>query len=73
VQVRSGAPARAAGGADPLAGLDLVANVNAPTGEVRVQRRVAPADGDLDDVAVALVPSTLPDGNHAAALGCPHR
>jgi len=45
---------------------------DAPAGEVGVERRVAVADRDLDDVAVALVPVALADGDHAAALGRPH-
>jgi hypothetical protein len=69
VQVRSRAPPRAAGGSDPLAGFDLVTGANAPAGEVGIQRRVAPPDGDLDDVAVPLEASLLADADHPAGLG----
>jgi hypothetical protein len=72
VQVGSSARARAAGRSDPLAGLDHLTDPDTPAGEVGVERRVAVADRDLDDVAVALVPVVLADGDHAAALGRPH-
>jgi hypothetical protein len=70
--VRSRARARTAGGSDPLAGLDPVADADAPAGEVRVQRRVAVSDRDLDEVAVALIASLLPNGEHASGLCCSH-
>ena len=73
MQVGSRAPARAAGGSDPLAGLDLVADANAPAGEVGIERGVASPDGDLDDVAVPLEPSLLADADHPAGLGRAHR
>jgi hypothetical protein len=72
VQVGSSAGARAAGRSDPLAGLDHLADPDAPAGEVGVERRVTAADRDLDDVAVAFVPMALADGDHSAALGRPH-
>jgi len=72
VQVGSSARARAARRSDPLAGLDRLADPDAPGGEMGVERRVAVAHRDLDDVAVALVPVALAHGDHSAALGRPH-
>jgi hypothetical protein len=73
VQVRSRTPPGAAGGADPLAGFDLVADANAPAGEVGIERGVTPPDGDPDDVAVPLEASLLTDADHPAGLGCADR
>jgi hypothetical protein len=73
MQVRSRAPARTPGGSDHLAGPDLVADANAPAGEVRVERGVAPPDGDLDNVAVSLEASLLADRDHPAGLRRPDR
>jgi hypothetical protein len=39
---------------------------------MRVQRRVAAAEGDLDDVPVALVSGPLANGDHAAGGGRSH-
>jgi hypothetical protein len=49
-----------------LARLDLVADAHSPGREVGVQRRVPVAEGDLDDVPVALESGTLAHGDHAA-------
>src|SRR5689334_14233547 len=56
VQVRARAPARAAGGADPLPRRDLVADADAGARQVRVQRDVGAAERDLDHRSVALEP-----------------
>jgi hypothetical protein len=68
VQVRAGAPARAAGGADSLAGDDLVADLDAPAREVCVERDVPPAECDFDDVPVALEATPGSHRDHAARL-----
>jgi hypothetical protein len=61
VQVRARAPARAAGRAEALAGCDLLADVHAPAGEVRVERDVPAAERDLDQVPVALEAGSAAD------------
>jgi len=68
VQVRAGAPASAAGGAEPLTcGHDL-ADAHPPAREVTVERHVPLAERDLDDVAVALEAARGTDSDHPSRL-----
>ena len=72
MQVRAGAPAGAPRGAEPLTGRHLVADAHAPAREVAVERDVAVAERDLDDVAVPLVPAWRAGGDHASWLRRAH-
>jgi hypothetical protein len=72
VQVRAGAPAGAAGGPEALARDDLIADVHAPVGEVRVERDPAAAECNLDHVPVALEAVRRPGRDHAPWLGGAH-
>jgi len=68
VEVRAGAPAGAARGADALPGRDLFSRPHAPAGEVAVERAVPAAELDEHDVAIALVAARCPDRDDAPGL-----
>jgi hypothetical protein len=68
VQVRARAPARAARSAEPLAGGYLVADADAPAGEVGIERHPPGAERDLDQVPVALEAARRADGDYASRL-----
>src|SRR5690242_16645213 len=70
MQVRPGAPARAARGAQALARGDLLPGAHAPAGQVGVERDPAVAERDLHQVSVALVPWGRTDGDDSSRLGC---
>jgi hypothetical protein len=72
VQVRAGAPAGAAGRADALARLDLLADADAPAGQVAVKGDVPAPERDLDHVAVALQAPGRPHRDHASRLRRAH-
>jgi hypothetical protein len=51
-----------------LAGSDLVADTDPPVRQVGVERDVAAAEPDLDEVAVALEATRCADRDHASRL-----
>jgi len=72
VQMGAGAPAGTARRAEALPYGDLLADADAPAGEVRVQRDPAVAERDLHEVPVALEAAALADCDHASRLGRPN-
>jgi hypothetical protein len=63
MQVRARAPARAARDRDRHPDIDFLPSSDTCARKVRVERRIAAADVDLDHVAVALVAALRSDAN----------